>query len=434
MDIILRNAKAVLENSIEDNIDIAIDGDKIAKIGKDLTIKANQEFNLNGKLTLPGIIDTQVHFREPGLIYKEDIKTGSKSAVLGGVTTYLEMPNTNPPTTDKLAIEEKINIAKKNSYANFGFFMGATANNLSQLINAHNIKGCCGIKVFLGSSTGDLLLYDPNILSDILKQTSSTIAFHSEDEKLLRENIKLFKDTSNIEDHQKIRSVQVALSSTKKIVELAKACHRKIHLLHITTTEEIKFLKTCKDICTVEVTPQHLTLSAPECYRKLKAYAQMNPPIREKSHQDTLWKGINDGTVDVIGSDHAPHTKEEKEQNYPHTPSGMPGVQTTLPVMLEHVNQNKLTLRQLVKLLCENPVKIYNLKDRGYLKENMIADIAILNKQKHTITSSDMGYKCGWTPFEGMQVNFKVDMTIVNGKIVVKDSKIVSEPSGVPCC
>jgi len=382
---------------------------------------------------LPGIIDSQVHFREPGLEHKEDLHTGSKAAALGGITTFLEMPNTNPPTVDAASIVYKVKRGRETSYTNFGFFMGATEHNLENLQSAVDVEGCCGIKIFLGSSTGSLLLYDKLKLTKIFESCSLPIALHSENELMLRERVSIKNEAKDVHAHYRWRDVDTALSSTQMILDLARETGKRVHVLHISTKEEMELLAKYTDVATVEVTPQHLTLCAPEDYDRLGTYAQMNPPIRTADHRDGLWKGLTDGTVDVIGSDHAPHTKEEKDKGYPHSPSGMPGVQTILNIMLDHVNAGKLSLEKLVDLLSQRPAELYSLKNKGKLMLGYDADITIVDMNKtHEISDGEQASKSGWTPYAGRKIKGMAVMTIVGGNKVMDNGEIIGEPMGQP--
>lgn len=424
MDLIIQDAHCVLPEGIQ-VLDVGVSAGKIATLGDLKTQSAPQIIHGRGRYLIPGVIDSQVHFREPGATHKEDLETGSRGALLGGVTTFLEMPNTNPPTVNAQRIAEKVELAKQKCGAHFGFFMGATAHNLEDLKQAKDLPHCCGIKIFLGSSTGDLLLHDEKVLEKIFSQTEGVIAIHSEDESLLQKNLPIYQNATSPQDHPKWRSVEVALRSTERIISLARAAERKIHILHISTQEEMEFLAEHKDICTVEVTPQHLTLKAPECYEKWGTYAQMNPPIREKRHQKALWKGIAQGTVDIIGSDHAPHTRQEKEVGYPGAPSGIPGVQTTLPIMLNHRAEGKISLEKIVELLCSNPAKLYSLSRKGAIRVGFDADLTLLDLEKKvTLTHAMMATRSGYTPFHGTTVCGFPTHTVVGGKIAMENQKL----------
>ena len=425
MDIVIQNPHCVLPEGIK-VVDVGVSRGKIVALGDLKKETPSKVIDGTGLHLIPGVIDSQVHFREPGATHKEDLQTGSQGALLGGVTTFLEMPNTTPPTTNAQRIAEKVVLAQSKCQTHFGFFMGATAHNLEELKRAHTLPHCCGIKIFLGSSTGDLLLHDEKVLEEIFRQTRGVIAIHSEEETLLKQNLSIHNQATSVHDHLKWRSVEVALTSTKKIISLARATERKIHILHISTQEEMEFLAEQKDICTVEVTPQHLTLKAPQCYDEWGTYAQMNPPIREERHRKALWKGIEQGTVDVIGSDHAPHTRKEKEVGYPGSPSGLPGVQTTLPLMLNHRAKGRITLEKIVELLCEKPSKLYSLSTKGAIEVGFDADLVLLDlTKKVTLTHSMMATRSGYTPFHGKTVQGFPTHTIVSGKVIVEDQKII---------
>ena len=424
-DLIIKKAHIILSDSQKEG-DVAIKQGKITLIDTNIDQEANQVIDASGLYLLPGIIDSQVHFREPGLTHKEDIACGSKAAALGGVTTFFEMPNTNPPTSTVEALSEKVEIAKKVSYTNLGFFMGGTGKNLEELENGERTLGCIGTKIFFGSSTGDLLLNDVEKIEQIFRTLKRPIAIHSEDENRLQERLHIKDQADSVLDHEKWRDEDVAFMATEKLISLAKKTNKKIHLLHITSKKEMEFLAENKDICTVEVTPQHLLLHSPECYQKMGTYVQMNPPIRGADHQKALWKGLEEGVVDVIGSDHAPHTKSEKERGYPFSPSGMPGVQTMFPIMLNFVNQKKLTLERMVDLLCKRPAELYGIENKGEIKEGADADLVLVDlKKTHVFSHEDMASKCGWTPFAGMTSIGMPVATIVNGVMVMKDGKLI---------
>ena len=387
-------------------------------------IKASM-VDASGLWVLPGIIDSQVHFREPGLEHKEDLASGSLAALMGGVTTFLEMPNTNPATVTKEHLEYKLSLAAEKSYVNFGFFMGASAAHTDELKEAPHIEGCVGIKIFLGSSTGDLLLYDPEVLEYIFKNTTLPISIHSENETRLRERISIKEEARSVEDHLLWRDEEVAFSSTKMVVELARKCRRSVHILHVTSASEMAYLAQNKDLITVEVTPQHLTLWAPDCYQERGTLAQMNPPIREKEHCGALWQGVSSGTVDMIASDHAPHTIEEKAQGYPHAPAGMPGVQTLLPVMLHHVSEGRLSLEKLISLVCERPAQHFAL-NKGKIQAGYDADLTLVDPKKSlTLTHKMMHSRVSWTPFHGMEVRGGYPVgVVVGGQWAMEDGQL----------
>ena len=312
------------------------------------------------------------------------------------------------------------------------FFFGATAENYSTLEKLKDLKGCCGIKLFAGSSTGNLLVDKEKDIEKVFEHASKVVAVHSEDEEILKMRKKLI-EKGNVKTHPVWRNEEVAMSSTRRIVKIAKRFNKKAHILHITTKEEIDFLSQNKGNITFEITPQHLTFYAPDCYDKIGTYAQMNPPIRNKTHQDRLWYAIKNNYNDTIGSDHAPHLKVNKDKPYPDSPSGMPGVQTLLPVMLNHINNGKLKLEQLMKFICENPVKIFGIKNKGYIKKDFDADLTIVDlNRKITIDNKDMQSKCKWTPYHGETFKGCAVATIINGKIKMLNGKILGEPEGLP--
>lgn len=412
--------------------DVLSEDGRIAEVSDSISAEADQVIDGSDKYLFPGFIDTQVHFREPGLTHKEDLLTGSQAAALGGVTTFFEMPNTNPSTTTVEAVQQKIESAASKCPTNFAFYIGATGENLEELQKSQGLEGICGIKIFLGSSTGDLLLYESDKLLDIFKNTECIIACHSENEIMLRERIDIKKNAKSAHEHPVWRDEQTAFTSTQRLIGLAKEAGRKVHVLHVTTQEEIEFLKENKEHCTVEVTPQHLTLIAPDCYDRLGSYAQMNPPIREGRHREALWQGVLNGTVDLIGSDHAPHTREEKDQGYPMSPSGMPGVQTIVPLMLDYALSGKISLEDLTKFLCENPAQMYGMS-KGYIEVGRDADFTLVDpKASFEIKDEDQASRVGWTPFNGQKVKGLICSTIVNGVVVAENGKLTGERGGKP--
>jgi|TARA_B110000977_G_C11076247_1_gene491286 dihydroorotase len=430
LDLIIKNGNCYINEDFQVT-DIGIKEKKIVKIGK-IEESSKETIDAKGLIVLPGCIDTQVHFREPGSTDAEDLNSGSKAAILGGITSVFEMPNTNPPTSNLIEFQKKIDLAKNRMFTNHAFYFGATPDNSNELSNLKNLVGCCGVKLFAGSSTGDLLVDKEKDIEKIFEHTSKVVAVHSEDEEILNTNKKLIKD-GDVHSHPVWRSEECAISSTRRIVRIAERYKKKAHILHITTKQEIDFLSQHKGNITFEITPQHLTIFAPDCYDKLGTYAQMNPPIRDKSHYDRLWYGVRNNLNDTIGSDHAPHLKENKEKIYPSSPSGMPGVQTLLPIMLNHVNDGKLTIKQLIRLICENPIKIFNIKDKGFIRESFDADLTIIDMNKiSTIDNNNIASKCGWTPFHGKKVKGFPVYTIVNGITKMKNGSILGEPEGEP--
>jgi len=428
--LIIKNGSCYINGKLE-KIDIALVDNKIKKIGK-IEVNGSKVLDASNKLVLPGIIDTQTHFREPGSTDREDLESGSRAAVLGGVTAVFEMPNTNPPTSNLVEFEKKLNLAKNRMHCNYAFYFGATPENIDQLSKLKDLKGCCGIKLFAGSSTGTLLVDKEADIEKVISQSDRVVSIHSEDEEIINLRKKFIKE-GDVHSHPEWRNTECAISSTRRVVKIAERYNKQIHVLHVTTKEEVDFLAMHKKNVTFEITPQHLTLYAPDCYDKLGTLAQMNPPIRKKEHYDRLWVAVKNSVVDVLGSDHAPHSKEDKKKKYPNSPSGMPGVQTILPIMLNHINNEKLSLEQLVKLMCENPCKIFGIKNKGYIKEDFDADLTIVDMNKKQIIKDEMiASKCGWTPFNNLIVKGFPVATIINGKIVMSDGKVNIEGSGQP--
>ena len=428
--LIIKNGSCYIGGKFQ-NTDIALSGGKIKKIGK-ISLNNAKVIDAAGKIVLPGVIDTQVHFREPGANDAENLESGSRAAVAGGVTSVFEMPNTNPPTSTFKEFNNKLSAAKNRMFCNYAFYFGATPNNMKELASVNTLEGCCGVKLFAGSSTGNLLVSQEKDIEKVISNSSKIISVHSEDENILLSRKKFIKE-GDVTSHPVWRNEDCALESTKRVVRIAQKYKKKIHILHVTTKQEIDFFSEKKEGVTFEITPQHLTLFAPDCYEKLKTFSQMNPPIRSKDHHDRLWDAVKKSLVSTIGSDHAPHTKEEKNKKYPLSPSGMPGVQTLLPVMLDHVNKGKLKIEQLITLVCENPCDLFGIKNKGYIKENYDADLTIVDMNKEfVIKDAWIESKCGWTPFNNYKVKGFPVATIVNGEIVMENNKIVSKALGKP--
>ena len=412
--------------------DVGVRGGKVAAIGDLGQASAGERIDAKGLTILPGVIDTQVHFREPGLEWKEDLETGSRCAVLGGVVAVFEMPNTEPTTTDAEAMADKLARAKGRMHCDHAFYVGGTHENARFLGELERLPGCCGVKVFMGASTGTLLIADDEGVANVLAHTNRRATFHSEDEYRLIERKPLAR-TGDWTSHPEVRDVQSAIQSTERLVRLARAAGKRIHVLHVTTAAEIDFLARNKDVATVELTPQHLTLVGPEAYERLKGFAQMNPPIRDASQQAGLWRGIEMGVADVLGSDHAPHTREEKARPYPASPSGMPGVQTLVPVMLTHVANGRLTLERFVDLTSAGANRVFGTAGKGRLAEGYDADLTVVDlKARRMIRHEDMATRSGWTPFDGFEAKGWPVMTIIRGRTVMRDNEVVVGGVGEP--
>ena len=413
--------------------DVGVIDGKIAFIGDLSQASASEVFDATGLTVLPGVIDTQVHFREPGLEWKEDLETGSRAAALGGVVAVFEMPNTNPNTTDPDTLADKLARAKDRMWTDHAFYIGGTHENADYLGELERLPGCCGVKVFMGASTGDLLIADDDGVRKVLSNVRRRATFHSEDEYRLVERRGLAR-TGDWTSHPEVRDAESAIRSTRRLVGLAKETGARIHVLHVTTRDEMEYLRFHKDVATVEITPQHLTLVAPEAYERLGAYAQMNPPIRSQEHVDALWLwGMQQGVADVLGSDHAPHTKEEKAKPYPASPSGMPGVQTLVPLMLTHVANGRLSLERFIDLTSAGAQRVFGTANKGRMAVSYDADLTIVDlKAKRTITHDQQATRCGWTPFDGVEATGWPMATIVRGRVVMQDGELIGSAHGRP--
>ncbi|HMM13193.1 MAG TPA: dihydroorotase [Parvibaculum sp.] len=430
-DLILRGGTLVNHDGVG-KADIAIRDGRIAAIGDLATASAGEIVDVTGLHVLPGVVDSQVHLREPGNEHKEDLETGGRAAVLGGVTTVFEMPNTKPPTTTPELLADKVARARHRMYCDFAFYGGATTENVDLLPELERSPGCCGIKIFMGSSTGTLLVASDEDVRRVLKAINRRAAVHSEDEFRLRDRRPL-AETGKIETHPVWRDAEAAVLCTTRLLKLAREAGKRIHVLHVSTADEMPLLAAAKDIASVEVTPQHLTLAAPECYEELGSYAVMNPPIRDARHREGLWQGLAAGIVDVLGSDHAPHTREEKAETYPKCPSGMPGVQTLVPIMLDHVNAGRLSIERFVDLTSQGPQRVFGMARKGRVAVGYDADLTIVDlKARRTITNDWIASRCGWTPFDGKTVTGWPIGTVIRGRRVMWDDEIIGAAAGEP--
>jgi dihydroorotase len=428
-DLILKGGTVVNQDGAGAR-DVGITDGKIAALGHLARASAGEVIDCTGLTILPGVIDTQVHFREPGMTHKEDLETGSRSAVLGGVTAVFEMPNTNPTTTSAEALADKIARGRHRMHCDFAFFIGGTRENTNELPDLEQLPGCAGVKVFIGSSTGSLLVDDDDGVRRVLQVIRRRASFHSEDEFRLRERAHL-RVPGDPRSHPVWRDELVALTSTKRLVMLARETGKRVHVLHITTKQEMAYLQNHRDVASVEVTPHHLTLEAPDCYERLGTFAQMNPPVRGGTHRAALWKALDQGLVDVLGSDHAPHTREEKEKTYPNTPSGMTGVQTLVPIMLDHVNAGRLSLQRFVDLTSAGPQRLFGIAGKGRIALGYDADLTVVDlKRRETITNEWMGSRAGWTPYHGQTVMGWPVGTVIRGRRVMWEGSLVTQAQG----
>jgi len=431
-DLVIRGATLVNHDGIG-IADVAAREGRTAVIGSIAPGAGGIEIDGTGLHLLPGVIDTQVHFREPGMEHKEDLESGSRAAVMGGVTAVFEMPNTRPNTATAEAIADKLARARGRMWCDHAFYVGATAENADALGELERLPGTVGVKIFMGASTGDLLVDDDATLARVLRAIRRRCAVHAEDEPRLRERRHIAEAADRPHAHPDWRDAISALTATKRLIKLARELGRRVHVLHITTAAEIEFLGQNRDVATVEVTPQHLSLAAPECYDELGTLAQMNPPIRGADEQAGLWRGIAHGIVDVIGSDHAPHTAEEKAQTYPASPSGMPGVQTLLPLLLDHAQAGRLSLPRLVDLTSAGAQRIFGIAGKGRLAVGYDADYTLVDlAAERRIEEGWLASKCGWSPFLGRTVKGWPVMTVIRGRPVMRDDELQGSAAGQP--
>lgn len=430
-EFLIKNAKIVNENKIFEG-DVHIKGDQIIEVSSSISAKSSdiKIIDAGGKHLIPGIIDDQVHFREPGLTHKETILTGSRAAVAGGITSYFEMPNTKPQTTTIEKLEEKFAMAKHNSYANYSFMFGGTNDNLEE-IKKINPKTTAALKLFLGSSTGNMLVDNEKVLEDIFTHSPLIIATHCEDETTIKENmedhIKKYGEDIPIHLHPKIRSEEACYLSSSRAVALAKKTGARLHVFHLSTAKELKLfsnkLPLAKKKITAEVCIHHLWFDESD-YKKKGTYIKWNPAVKTAKDKAELLKALDRNLLDVVATDHAPHTKEEKNNIYTKAPSGGPLVQHALPAMLEFYHQGKLSLEKIVEKMCHNPAILFDINKRGYIKEGYKADLVLVDTQSPwTVNSQNIFYKCGWSPFEGTTFKSRVTHTFVNGNLVFENFK-----------
>ena len=436
-DLVLKNAAVLVFDKNQNKVikidtNLGIKNGRIAEISN-LNLQGDQVKDLKGLTILPGVIDSQVHFREPGFTHKEDLESGTRAALLGGVTSIFEMPNTNPVTTSKEAFQDKLNRAKNRAHCHYAFYIGGSSDNFEKLNELETLQHCSGVKIFLGSSFGTLLVDNDKLLENILKNGRRRVIIHSEDEARLIERKHIAIEMAHPKAHPIWRDEETALISTKKAIHFARKHQRPVHILHVSSSEEMAFLKDNKDISSVEILPQYLTLSSPECYERLGTLAQQNPPIRDIRHMENLWHAVRTGIVDIIGSDHAPHSIEEKNKPYPQSPSGVPGVQTLVPLMLNHVAKGNFSLERFVTMVSENPRKLLNVKNKGRIEVGYDADLTVVDLQKTVTIKNDwIASKCKWTPYDGMKVTGWPVQVYLKGQLAMSDDQILRPHTGEP--
>ncbi len=428
-DLVIRGGQVMTPGGLV-SADVGVRGGKVAALGSFAASQGGQSIEAAGLHVLPGVIDAHVHFREPGLTAKEDFETGSRAAVLGGVTSVFEMPNSNPATVTADLLLDKLKRAAGRMRCDYAFYIGGSAENAGMLGDLERLPGCAGVKIFMGASTGSLLLADEEGLARALASGSRRISVHAEDEDRLQAR-KALALPGRVETHPVWRDAACARLAGKRLMRLARAAGRKVHVLHATTADEMPVYAANRDLVTVEVTVNHLTMTAPDCYERLGNFAQMNPPVREAAHQKALWAAVASGLIDAIGSDHAPHLPAEKEGVYPQTPSGMPGVQTLVPVMLSHVAAGRLSLERFCDLTSAGPARIYGVAGKGRIAEGYDADFTIVDlKAQRTIRNADMASKCGWTQFDGFEATGWPVATVVRGIAAMRDGEAAGLPTG----
>ncbi len=399
--------------------DVLIEDGKILRVAAGISDGVDETLDARGLHVLPGVLDPHVHFREPGFTQKEDLFTGSKACASGGVTSFFEMPNTRPATTTRALLAEKKALAAAKCLVNYNFFIGASKDNLEELDAVENVPG---IKVFMGSSTGDLLVESADSLERIFAAGRRLIAVHAEDESVLEEAKSRFPSPSVL-DHPRLRSVEAALSAVRRAAGLAIKYRRRLHLLHVTSTEEAAFLsENASPLISAEVTPQHLLLSWPEAYERLGTLAQVNPPVREARHAESLWKALREGVIQCIATDHAPHTLDEKKKPYPSSPSGMPGVETSLPLLLDQAAKGRCSVENVAAWMSENPARLFGAAGKGRVAPGFDADVVLVDlKKTRRVGEGGTQTKCGWSPFDGLPLTGWPVATIVGGQVVFRE-------------
>lgn len=419
MKTLIHGAQVVLPDGTRQT-DVLIEDGVIASVDAAADTQADERIDGSGLHLLPGVIDDQVHFRDPGLTHKEDLRTGSRACAKGGITTFLEMPNTNPTTTTLQALDDKLELAAEKCAVNFGFYVGATPSNVDVLAAAERTPG---IKIFIGSSTGDLLVDEQEALERIFGGTNLPICAHCEDESTVRENAARLNGGSRHIDHSSIRDHRAALIATRRAVDLAERHGHRFHVLHVSTAAEVEFLRGTSDLITSEACPHHLLFNVND-YERLGSLVQMNPSVKNPEDNAGLWEGLLDGTIPVIATDHAPHTLEEKRQPYPKSPSGLPAVENSLALLLNEVNNGRCSLEQVVSWMCDAPARVWDIRGKGRIEQGFDADLVLVDLNREMVVrNEDQVTKCGWSPWDGVSLKGWPVRTIVHGHTVYNNGE-----------
>ncbi len=429
-DLVLRGGTCVLPWG-EVPVDVGVRDGRVASLGVGVGATAEEVIDAAGLHVLPGLIDPHVHLRDPGDATVESIHTGTRAAVLGGIAAVFDMPNTAPAVVDAARVAWKQDHAERVSWCDFGFYVGATRGNTAALGGLELERGVCGVKLFAGSSTGDLMIEDDAGIEAVMREGRRRVSFHSEDEYRLQARRGLFRAGDPYDSHRLWRDEECAFLGTRRIMALARRTGRQSHILHVSTAEELGFLAGYRDLATVEVLVNHLTQVAPDCYERLGGMAVMNPPIRDARHHAASWAAVADGTVDTLGSDHAPHPRAAKARPWPECPAGLTGVQTIVPVMLDHVSAGRLSLSRLADLMCAGPARVYGVVGKGRLAVGYDADFTIVDMtRRREITDDWIATPAGWTPFAGTVVQGWPVATIVRGRVVMREDEVLGAPAG----
>lgn len=429
-DTIIKGAAVVTSNGTQE-ADIGILDGQIAGLGSFSPANSRAVVEARGLHALPGCIDLQVHFREPGMTHKEDMSTGSRAAILGGVTCVMESANTSPPVVDAESLRAKMALAKDRLHCDATFALAATAENVERISKVENLPGCAGIELFMSTTTGGIVVDDDTLVDEIFRRAQRRVMVHAGDEGRLGSRAKDYIRDGDVRSHPAWRDPEMARIGIERIVGAARRHGKLIHVMGLSSQEECALLASCRDVATADVTINHLAFASPEVYEKFDTLALMNPPIRGTEHRQALWAALNSGLIDGIGTDHAPHTLDEKKLPYPGAAAGIPGVQTALPFMLTAVARGQTTLERLVSLFAAGPARVLDLKGKGEISVGKDADIVLVDLARHwRIDSSWLQSKCGWSPFDGEEIIGWIDSTFLRGQLVASGGAIVSEPMG----